>query len=177
MTFSPDSSLLLVIDLQQRLMPVISGSEDVVANTVKLTEVARLLGVPVLATEQNPHGLGPSLPAIKRLVTSTLAKMLFDATREPAWPTFLPPGRPDFVVTGCEAHICVLQTVLGMLAGGHAVRVVMDATGSRTPVNRDAAMRRLETAGAEIVTTEMVVFEWLGTAAHPKFRDALKWIK
>ncbi len=87
------------------------------------------------------------------------------------------PNRPDIVVAGCEAHVCVLQTVLGLLDGGRRVFVVRDALGSRRAESKETAIRRMERHGAEIVTTEMVVFEWLGTARHPRFREAVALIK
>jgi nicotinamidase-related amidase len=81
------------------------------------------------------------------------------------------------VVAGCEAHVCVLQTVLGLLDAGRKVYVVRDALGSRQPESKETAIRRMERHGAEIVTTEMVVFEWLESAEHPRFRDAIALIK
>lgn len=176
-SFRTGSSVLLVIDLQQRLLPAIHAGAEVVANAVRLAEAARLLDIPVLATEQNPAGLGPNVAEITARAGATLTKQFFDATREPAWSGFLPAGRTDIVVAGCEAHVCVLQTVLGLSRLGLPVRLVADAVGSRRPSNRDAALHRAERAGAEIVTTEMVVFEWLETAEHPRFRDVLALVR
>ena len=85
--------------------------------------------------------------------------------------------RHDLIVSGCEAHVCVLQTVMGLLNAGRRVYVVRDAVGSRRSENKDAAIRRMEQNGAEIVTAEMVVFEWLGTAEHPRLRDVIALIK
>ncbi len=169
--------MLLVIDLQQRLMPAIHAGAEVVANAVRLAEAARLLDIPVLATEQNPAKLGPNVAEIGALARTTLAKQYFDATREAGWDAFLPAERPDIVVVGCEAHVCVLQTVLGLRRLGLPVRLVADAVGSRRPSNRDAALHRAERAGAELVTTEMAIFEWLETAHHPRFRDCLKLVR
>ena len=177
MTFTPATSVLLLIDLQARLMPAINGREAVIHNAMRLAQTARLLDIPVLATEQNPTGLGGNLPELKALVGATLSKQHFDATRETAWGTFLPAGRRDIVVAGCEAHVCVLQTVMGLRRAGHAVRLVRDAVGARTASNRDAALARAERHGAELVTTEMVIFEWLETCNHPAFRNALKLVK
>lgn len=177
MSFTPDSSVLLLVDFQARLLPRIAAADSVVANACRLAEAAQLLDIPVLATEQNPAGLGPNVPAIKALATATLAKTFFDATREPAWAGFLPPGHGDVVIAGCETHVCVLQTVMGLLDKGHKVRLVADAVGSRTIRNRDAALHRAERRGAELVTTEMVVFEWLARSDHPRFRDVLKLVK
>jgi nicotinamidase-related amidase len=176
-TLAANRSTLLLIDLQQRLMPMITGGEAVVANARRLAEAARLMDVPVLATEQNPAGLGGNVEMIAALSARTLAKNFFDATREAAFANFLPPERPTIVVAGCETHVCVMQTVLGLLGEGRSVALVSDAVGSRSEANRDAALARAKAHGAELVTTEMVVFEWLETSDHPRFRDALRLVK
>jgi nicotinamidase-related amidase len=172
-----DRSVLLLIDLQQRLMPAIAGAEAVLRNARRLAETARLLEVPVLATEQNSAGLGGTATEVAELVDRTLAKTYFDATREAAFGGFLPEDRPGIVVAGCEAHVCVLQTVIGLLGSGRSVTLVADAVGSRTEGNRDAALARAKAHGAELVTTEMVIFEWIETSDHPRFREALRLVK
>jgi isochorismate hydrolase len=103
-----------------------------------------------------------------------LSKTTFNAA---GYPTLLPPGTEDVLVAGCEAHVCVLQTVLGLLAARHRVLVVTDAVGSRTAANREAALDRLARHGAELVTTEMVLFEWLRDATHPRFREVQALIR
>src|SRR4051812_26043660 len=113
--------------------PAIAGGEAVVANVRRHAEAARLLGVPVVATEQNPAGLGGTIPAFAALPARRLEKRFFDATREADFESFLPAGRPAIVVAGCEAHVCVMQTVLGLLDRGRAVSLVADAVGSRSP--------------------------------------------
>lgn len=175
--FTPQSSVLLLVDLQARLMPAIAEGEAIVANALRLARAAHAIGIPVLATEQNPDGLGPNVPEIKALAGATLVKQYFDATREAAWAGFLPQDRPDVVVAGCEAHVCVLQTVMGLRRGGTPVRLVRDAIGARTTGNRDAAAHRAEAHGAELVSTEMAIFEWLATADHPRFREVLRLMK
>jgi nicotinamidase-related amidase len=102
--------------------------------------------------------------------------MHFDACREPGFLARLQ-DRSDIVVAGCEAHVCVQQTVLGLLQAGRKVHVVRDALGARQLESKETAIRRMERHGAEIVTTEMVVFEWLATADHPRFREAVALIK
>ena len=172
---SAERSALLVIDIQTRLMPAIHDGDRVVTNARRLIAASSMLGVPTLATEQNPNGLGPTVGALPA-VADVITKMSFDATREPDLLTKVDENH-DIVALGCEAHVCVLQTVLGLLDANRRVFVVADAIGSRHPANRDAALRRMERHGAEVVTTEMVVFEWLGTAKHPKFREAVALIK
>lgn len=171
------NSLLLVVDFQARLMPAISGGPEIVANAGRLLAAARLLEVPVAYTEQNPKGLGATIPDLApRAGEKVLAKMTFDAWRSPQVRNATPPGL-ELVVTGCEAHVCVLQTVLGALADGRRVKVVRDAIGSRRETNQAAALDRMARHGAEIVTTEMVVFEWLGSAEHPRFKETIALVK
>lgn len=177
MSFRTPESVLLLVDLQARLMPAIHDGQAVVDNALRLGRAARLLSVPVLATAQNPGGLGANVDDVTALAERTLDKRYFDATREPAFTSFVPPDRRFAFVAGCEAHVCVLQTTLGLLGKGFAVRLVADAIGSRVDASRQAAIARAAKAGAEIVTTEMVIFEWLQTCDHPRFRDCLKLVK
>src|SRR3954451_23781898 len=127
MALAASNSILLLVDLQERLMPSIAGGEAVVRNARRLAEAARLVGVPVLATEQNPAGLGGNVPEIAALAARTLTKNFFDGTRESAFAGVLPEDRATVVVAGCEAHVCVVQTVLGLLAQGRSVALVRDA--------------------------------------------------
>ncbi len=135
-----------------------------VANARRLKDAAGLLGVPVLLTEQNPDALGATVRELAG--GETIAKMEFDVTRREGFLAHVPDGA-EVILAGCEAHICVLQTALGLMAAGHPVRIVRDAVGSRRTENREAALARLAAHGADIVTTEMVVFEWIGTPPIP----------
>ena len=173
-TLDPNNSALLVIDLQAKLMPAIEGGAAVVSNARRLIEAAALLEIPTLFTEQNPRGLGPTVAELAP--TRAVEKMHFDVCRAPGWARHLP-DRPDLVVAGCEAHVCVLQTVLGLLDGGRRVFPVQDAIGSRRAESKEAAIRRMEKHGAEVITTEMAIFEWLGTAEHPRFREAMALVR
>ncbi len=165
----PDESTLLIIDPQVRLMPAIQDGDNVVRRCVQLATAARELGIHVIGTEQNPDGLGPLVAEIAALCDTTLAKFHFSAAAEEGFLRRLPAGRDTLVVAGCEAHVCVLQTVVGLLESGHAVKWVADAVGSRHPHDRLTATERARRLGADVVTTEMVIFEWLGTSQHPKF--------
>ncbi len=172
-----ETSVLLVIDLQARLMPAIHEGATVVANAARLLAAARQLEVPVMATEQNPRGLGPTVPELGLGGdVPVVSKMSFDACSAPGFFACLP-TRHAIIVAGCEAHVCVLQTVLGLRALGRDVYVVADAIGARTAASKAAAVARMERHGAEIVTTEMAIFEWLGDATHPRFREAVALIK
>lgn len=176
-TIDRGQSLLLVIDFQARLMPAIDGGAAVAANARRLVAAADLLEVPVLFTEENPQGLGPTMPELAGLAAGRTAhKMSFDACRAAGFADRLG-ARSQIVVAGCETHVCVLQTALGLLDAGRRVCLVRDAAGSRSAESKEAAIRRLATQGADIVTTEMVLFEWLGTAEHPRFREVLALVK
>jgi len=159
-------------------MPVIAGGDEVVANAGRLLAAAELLRVPVLITEQNPKGLGPTVPALARPdgAVPVVAKMEFDACRAVGVIDALPAGH-HIVVAGCEAHVCVLQTVLGLLDRSRRVYVAADAVGSRRPENRDAALRRMERAGAILTTAESTAFEWLGGSDHPQFKAVSKLVQ
>jgi len=190
-------SQLVLVDYQERLMPVIHDAEATLANAVRLAKLAHLVQVPVWGTEQNPSRLGPNAPEVRVLCRDTLAKMHFSAAEEGLGEWLRPPAKPpagnarslpkhmqkaapersSIVIAGCEAHVCLLQTALGLLEDEFEVWVVTDACSSRTERSRDAAYDRLAGAGAELVTTEMVGFEWLGSCEHPAFREALALIK
>ena len=195
-------SQLVLVDYQERLMPAIFEGPAVLANAVRLARIAQLLDVPVWGTEQNPSRLGQNDPALRALCRKTLAKMHFSAAEEGLGEWLRPPARPQqggnarslprhlqkpaqapadergaIVLAGCEAHVCLLQTALDLLEDEFEVWVVTDACSSRTERNRDAAFDRLAGAGAELVTTEMVAFEWLRSCESPVFKDVLALVK
>lgn len=169
------NAMLVVIDFQAKLMPAIHDGENVLLNAGRLAEAARLLGVPAVVTEQYPLGLGATVPALAE-VAPAVTKMSFDACGEPAFLEAVA-GDRELVVCGCEAHVCVGQTVLTLLEHRRRVVVVADAIGSRVPLSREIALQRMASHGAEIVTTEMVLFEWLRSAEHPQFRPVSKLIR
>lgn len=188
---------LVLVDYQPRLMPVIAEGEQVLARALLLARMAQLMKVPTFGTEQNPAKLGALDASLRGLCTKVLPKMHFDACadglvdllRAPAaaagnarsLPKHLqkPAAAPrnTVVIAGCESHVCLLQTALGLIEQEIDVWVVTDACGSRHPRDRDAAFDRLAGNGAELVSAEMVAFEWLGSAEHPRFREALALIK
>lgn len=170
------ASALLLIDFQARLMPAIDGGASVIANAGRLLKAAAMFGVPVLSTEQNASGLGPTIPELQQNGADVAQKMTFDACRTRGFLLALP-DRSALIVTGCETHVCVLQTVLGLLDAERHVFIVRDALGSRRSESKETAIRRMERAGAEAVTTEMVLFEWLATAEDARLRDVLALVK
>ncbi|WP_048308637.1 isochorismatase family protein [Halomonas sp. PR-M31] len=170
-------STLLVVDLQERLMPVIHEAKNVVARARVLIDAARLLDIPVIGTEQNPLSLGPSVSPLRELCDDMVTKIHFDACIDTPLLETIEPGRDEVIVVGCEAHVCVLQTVLGLLRHNYQVRLVSDAIGSRNPLDKAAAIERARDADAWPVTSEMVVFEWLHHCKHPRFREVLALVK
>ena len=175
-----DDSLLLIVDLQQKLAPAIHDSERVIANSVRLLEAARLLAIPGFVSEQYVRGLGGSVAAIRNAASNAqfFEKTHFSCAAEPGTLELLRAAkRPQVILTGTEAHVCVLQSAFGLLASGFEVFLVADATSSRTPENRSAAIERMRAGGIQIVTTEMVLFEWLHQAGTEQFRTLLPLIK
>ena len=177
MTLTTENAVLLLIDLQQKLVPVITDGDTMVARSVRLAEAAQLLGVPVRATEQYPAGLGPTVAALAVYPQETLAKTTFSAVGDPGFAELLPEGTREVVIAGCETHVCVLQTALDLADSGFRVAVAADAAGSRDPADAAAGIARARQHGVEIVTSEMVLFEWLRDASHPRFREVQKLLK
>lgn len=176
MLHSVMDSTVVVVDLQKRLLPAIHDFQTVLEACVRLAKVAQILGVPVIGTEQTPSALGENIDDIKHLCEQTIGKDSFDGCIDGLIGT-LPSGRHNIIVVGCEAHVCVLQTVAGLLGHGFLVTVLADAVGSRKPIDYQIALKRMEGAGADIATVEMIAFEWMRESRHPLFRDVLKLIK
>ncbi len=179
MLIKADRSALLVIDVQDKLAPAMNNIEGVVENTSILMRAAARLQVPHLVSEQYPQGLGATIEPLAELNDAeALAKVTFSGMADVAYESrFNGLGRDQAVLAGIEAHICVLQTAMDLLAADVQVFVVADATTSRSPDNHSMALHRLSGAGAQIVTTEMVLFEWLGQAGTQEFKDISKLIK
>lgn len=177
MLLSASDCTVLIVDMQGRLMPAIHDGDAVLGAAHKLAQAARLLDVPVVATEHHGKMLGVTVDPLRGLLQGTFQKMHFSATREPGFDGWLPASRRTILVAGCEAHICVLQTVIGLIGLGYDAALVSDAAGSRKPADHHAALRRARAHGAQIVTTEMAIFEWMETCEHPRFREVLRLVK
>ncbi len=162
---------LLVVDVQDKLMAKIPAAAALVRDIAFLIDAARLLGMPVQATEQYPKGLGPTVADLARRLPERPDKTAFSCCAVPSVvETFRRAARPKVVLAGIEAHVCVLHTALDLLALGFRVYVAADAVGSRQAVDREFALRRLEQAGAVLTTAEACAFEWVGGAGHPQFK-------
>lgn len=174
-------SVLVLVDYQLRLLPALHRADEVLAHAQRLARTAHQLGVPIVGTEQNPQRLGSSDPVLAALCTRMLEKHAFDACADGLLAALPRPrgldGPRHVVIAGCEAHVCLLQTSLSLLAAGDRVWVVGPACGARSPEDHDLAMQRLRQAGAVVVGTEMVCFEWLRDCRHPRFKALLETIK
>jgi nicotinamidase-related amidase len=170
---------LLVVDMQERLVPAMEPCAFL-AGCVNLLQGAQALRVPVLASEQYPKGLGRTVPEVAALVPEAgrREKVEFSCCANAAIRNELAgAGHRQVVLAGIEAHVCVLQTALELVEAGFAVFVAADATASRRPESRETALRRMRDAGATVVTVEMVLFEWLRSAADPAFRTVSRLIR
>jgi nicotinamidase-related amidase len=175
-----DETALLVIDIQERLAVAMAERGKVVANAGHLIAAAKLLGLPVVHTEQYPRGLGPTVPELREALgpAAPIEKLTFDCCGEPTFaPALVATGRSAVVVCGMETHICVLQTVLGLLAQGLIVHVAADAVCSRNPENWRTALELMRDAGAVITCTETVMFQLLAQAGTPEFKAIQARIK
>ena len=200
---SPDCSILVVIDLQEKLLPLIHDGDSVEANACKLMRIAGLFEVPVLLTEQYPQGLGASTPPVRETFDALqtekhfFTKDSFSCNLEPAFldklveldqkmtekqsrlivDNGLNPRPIDVIISGIECHVCVLQTVMGLLTLGYYVRICHDCVGSRKKANKKWALRSMLQMGATVASYESVAFEWARDKNHPRFRDLNKIIK
>jgi nicotinamidase-related amidase len=173
MLMNRDKSVLLIVDVQARLAPSIHDSENVAANCAWLAQVAERVGVPVVVTEHFPEKIGGTLESVRAVtaVAQYVAKQCFSAQADGCLRATAVEQRRQVIVCGTEAHVCVQQTALDLRWAGKEVFVVADASGSRDPANRDLAFARMRGHGIEIVSREMVAFEWLQRGGTELFRE------
>jgi nicotinamidase-related amidase len=170
-------SVLLVVDVQARLLPAMAEPEQVTGNSAKLVAAAKRLAIPVLVSEQYPKGLGPTVDSLAG-AGDVFAKMSFSCAADPGIADAIERGgRRQIVLCGIESHVCVLQTALGLKAKGYDVAVVWDAVSSRKLADKELAAARLRQAGVWLIGTEMAIFEWLGVAGTPAFKELSALIK
>ncbi len=176
---SRERALLFVIDLQEKLLPAVHEADACVAAAVKLIRGCQALGVPVIATEQYPAGLGPTCQSVRVLLgtEAPIEKLLFSGCVQSVRDAIAARGRDQLIITGTEAHVCVQQTVLDLLRDETDVWVCADAIASRRPFDCEMALHRMRQAGAVITTTESVLFELLGQAGTDDFKRILKIVK
>ncbi len=184
---STDESILVVIDIQEKLLPAIHGGDAVVENAARLILGAALLSVPIVVSEQYAKGLGGTVEPIREALdqakaagadVTVLDKTTFACTGSDAFLDALEEhSREQVVLAGIETHICVLQTALDLVEEGSLAYVVGDAVGSRAPENRELALARMRQAGVIVPATESVLYEWVGDAAHAQFKAVCKLVK
>lgn len=173
MLMTADKAVLLVVDVQERLLPAIHDGEAILANCIWLVGVARRLGVPVVVSEQYPAGLGPTAADLKAVLAEArfVEKTHFSCVSDGCLGGTEVEARRQVIVVGTEAHVCVQQTVLELRWQGKEVFVVADAVGSRKPLDKALALERMRAHGVDIVSREMVAFEWLRRSATAQFRE------
>lgn len=168
---SADDTALLVVDVQEKLLRVIPNAPRLVWNIRRLLDGAQVLAVPAVATEQYPEGLGPSAAELAQRLVNVRPKLAFScAACGDLFADLRSRGIDKLLVAGIETHVCVQQTVLDLLARGWRVYVALDAIGSRFDLDLQAALRRMESSGAVLTTTESVLFEWCEAAGSPQFK-------
>jgi len=173
-----ESSRLLVIDVQEKLVRVLPEPAEMIAGCRMLMAGATLFNVPINVTEQYPQGLGSTIAELAG-VPAPNVKMQFSGCACLSWPTAAedPSGRYQVVIAGMETHVCVLQTALELQSAGYRVFVAADAVTSRRKSDRDVAFQRLQSAGVTLVTAESVLFEWCERSDHPQFKALSKLVK
>ena len=180
MRLRPEQSFLLVVDVQAQLAPRVAGAEQVIAKCVALMKAAHLLKLPVRVTEHCADRIGHSVAQIADLTQQgeLLSKTHFCCTDEPdVLAKFDELNRKQAVIVGMEAHVCAMQAALGLAENGYDCYFVQDASGSQRPSDHVAAIERLRMSNVRIVSTEMVMFEWLKRADVPEFRELLQIVK
>ena len=180
MLMNADGACLLIVDVQQRLLTAMDAPRAVMSGCALMMKAAGVMNVPIVVTEQYPEGLGPTVEQLAELAPEDafFSKVHFSSAKNTAIMGKIETLKPkQIVIAGIEAHVCVLQTTIGLLDIGYQCFVAGDATSSRLAANHAAGMARLREAGAEIVTSEMVVFEWLEKAGTPEFRELSSLLK
>jgi nicotinamidase-related amidase len=163
---------LLVIDVQTKLMDKVPDRDHVVANVVRLVEGAKVLGIPVQATEQYPKGIGPTVPELAKRLPACPEKLSFSCCGLPEVADQMRRhGLQKVLLSGIETHVCVQQTAMDLMAQGFRVYVAADAVASRNDLDREIGLRRMERAGAVLTTTEAALFEWTERAGTPEFKQ------
>lgn len=176
----PEDTLLVVIDVQEKLVAAMHEKDAVVAGNAKMVKGAKILGIPIVFTEQNPKGLGPTVPQVAESLGDIppITKLSFSSCGEPAFMSAVEAqGRKQILIAGIEGHVCVYQTAADLVSRGFEVQVVADAVSSRTPENKAVGLERCKLSGATITSVETALFELLKVAEGDKFKQMLKVVK
>lgn len=172
------NTTLLVIDVQEKLLPAILDADDLVTNIAFLLDVAKLVHLPVRVTEQYPKGLGHTISALSaKLPADRPAKTTFSCAGAPGFVDSLDAHRPWVLLAGMETHVCVSQTAFDLLDRGFRVALPVDAVSARFRVDHDAALTRMRESGVLLTTVEAVGFEWLASSEHSRFKEFSKLVQ
>lgn len=174
------ATVLVVVDVQDKLVPTMHQLEALIDNQTRLIKGMAALEVPILCTEQNPKGLGATIPELAALLSGveTISKNCFGCADSPTFMQSLADiGRKNVLLAGIETHICVYQTAIGLIEAGYHVEVVADACSSRRPENMQIGLYKANNAGAEITCVETALFELLKVAEGPRFKEILGIVK
>jgi nicotinamidase-related amidase len=177
---SRDSTILIVIDFQDKLFQVMQDKENLLANAAKVIKGAKVFDMPIIVTEQSPEKLGPTLPALSRELngSATIGKENFSSWKDNKFREKLESiNCRSAVIMGIECHVCVYQTAVDLIDNGYSVHVIADAVSSRSKENKDIGLAAMKSAGAHLTSTEMVLFELVRSAGDAKFKDIHKIVK
>jgi nicotinamidase-related amidase len=175
-----ENTVLLIVDIQGKLAHLMDKKEHLFKNVQKLIKGMRTLGVPILWVEQNPRGLGPTIPEIVSLLSDIepISKMTFSSCRNDRFVQALNAlDRKQILISGIEAHICVYQTAADLVAVGYEVQAVADAVSSRTLENKEVGLQKMRDAGVGVTSVETALFELLKVAEGDQFRDIIRIVK
>ncbi|MFA5375387.1 MAG: hydrolase [Dehalococcoidia bacterium] len=175
-----DKTTLVIIDVQEKLSRVMHEKEKLFENLQKLIKGAKLLNIPIIVTEQNPSGLGPTVPDIAALLTDIkpITKFSFSCGgEEPFMRVIENLNRKQILLTGIETHVCVYQTAVDLIEAGYEVHTVVDCVSSRTIENKNLALDKMKSEGAMLTSVEITLFELLRTAKNPKFKEMSQIVK
>lgn len=178
--FLREETALLIIDLQERLLPSMQNSSAVIVQTKKLIQAAKILGLPILLTEQYPQGIGPTLAELQALVgkIQPISKRSFSCYKEPHCQAALKAlQRRQILICGIETHVCVFQTAADLIASGYQVQVALDAVSSSSAAKHSLGLSRIQAVGGTITCVESALFELLATSDCPEFKPILQLIK
>jgi nicotinamidase-related amidase len=180
MKLTAEQSVLVIIDIQTKLWNTMFEKTAVLENAQKLVKAVRVLNIPIILTEQNPQGLGPTASELMQLMPDVkpLPKFCFSCYQDPGFQQALRQlNRRQVLLCGIESHVCVHQTALELLKDGYDVHVAADAVSSRIQYNKEIALERMQSEGVRLTVAEMAIFEILGKADSPSFKEILKVIK
>ena len=172
-----NNSILVIIDIQEKLVKAASNGEKTIINTSKISQAAQILSIPVIITEQYPKGLGATVESITGSDAFIMEKSSFSAFKEPEFEQKIKSlNRKQVILCGIETHICVLQTAIDLYKNGYEVYVLKDCVSSRSEEEQNSGLELLKQYSIKVITVEIALFQWLKSSKHPQFKDIQKLI-